>query len=214
LSHADEYMPDFMELSARGIKSSMVMWSAGRNGSVRDPELMERIRPIGNVAPAAESPDFPKGGWGALPSRPCICRERRYHDNKSQRTINMAHPSDSEWLPLQDDDHLATMVANKINDMMDEDNSVFKVTPGCPFMYGRRRSCKDSQSSQTGISAYLTQNPVGTNYLTFAGKNSKDFLLYISAPGVYDSPRPMWIDKRSRKNGDIIRENAKSARAV
>ena len=26
------------------------------------------------------------------------------------------------------------------------------------------------------------------NYLTFAGKNSKDFLLYISGPGVYDSP--------------------------
>ena len=27
------------------------------------------------------------------------------------------------------------------------------------------------------------------NYLTFAGKNSKDFLLYISGPGVYDSRR-------------------------
>ena len=26
------------------------------------------------------------------------------------------------------------------------------------------------------------------NYLTFAGKNSKDFLLYLSAPGVYGSP--------------------------
>lgn len=27
---------------------------------------------------------------------------------------------------VRDDDQLATMVANKINDMMDEDNSVFK----------------------------------------------------------------------------------------
>ena len=27
------------------------------------------------------------------------------------------------------------------------------------------------------------------NYLTFAGKNSKDFLLYLSGPGVYDSDR-------------------------
>ena len=27
---------------------------------------------------------------------------------------------------VQDDDQLATMVANKINDMMEEDNSVFK----------------------------------------------------------------------------------------
>ena len=26
------------------------------------------------------------------------------------------------------------------------------------------------------------------NYFTYAGKNSKDFLLYISGPGVYDSP--------------------------
>lgn len=25
------------------------------------------------------------------------------------------------------------------------------------------------------------------NFLTFAGKNSKDFLFYISGPGVYDS---------------------------
>ena len=40
------------------------------------------------------------------------------------------------------------------------------------------------------------------NYLTFAGKNSKDFLLYISGPGVYDSPFPggrCGADKRPRK---------------
>lgn len=49
------------------------------------------------------------------------------------------------------------------------------------------------------------------NYLTFAGKNSKDFLLYLSGPGVYDSPEvDMELDSVPGKNGDIIRENAKS----
>ena len=49
------------------------------------------------------------------------------------------------------------------------------------------------------------------NYLTFAGKNSKDFLLYISGPGVYDSPEvDMELTSVPGKNGDIIRENAKS----
>ena len=49
------------------------------------------------------------------------------------------------------------------------------------------------------------------NYLTFAGKNSKDFLLYISGPGVYDSPEAdVELTSVPGKNGDIIRENAKS----
>ena len=48
------------------------------------------------------------------------------------------------------------------------------------------------------------------NYLTFAGKNSKDFLLYISGPGVYDSPEAdVELTSVPGKNGDIIRENAK-----
>ena len=44
-----------------------------------------------------------------------------------QRTINMGgiHLTVNGY-NVQDDDQLATMVANKINDMMDEDNSVFK----------------------------------------------------------------------------------------
>ena len=47
------------------------------------------------------------------------------------------------------------------------------------------------------------------NYLTFAGKNSKDFLLYISGPGVYDSPEAdVELTSVPGKNGDIIRENA------
>lgn len=47
--------------------------------------------------------------------------------NNNQRTINMGgiHLTVNGY-NVQDDDQLATMVANKINDMMDEDNSVFK----------------------------------------------------------------------------------------
>ena len=49
------------------------------------------------------------------------------------------------------------------------------------------------------------------NYLTFAGKNSKDFLLYLSAPGVYDSPAmDVELQTIPGKNGDIIRDNAKA----
>ena len=48
------------------------------------------------------------------------------------------------------------------------------------------------------------------NYLTFAGKNSKDFLLYISDPGVYDSPAvDVELQSVPGKNGDIVIENAK-----
>ena len=46
------------------------------------------------------------------------------------------------------------------------------------------------------------------NYLTFAGKNSKDFLLYISSPGVYDSPAvDVELQAIPGKNGDLIRDN-------
>ncbi len=48
------------------------------------------------------------------------------------------------------------------------------------------------------------------NFLTFAGKNSKDFLLYISGPGVYDAPAvDVEMQAIPGKNGDLIRDNAK-----
>ena len=47
-------------------------------------------------------------------------------------------------------------------------------------------------------------------YLTFAGKCSKDFLLYLSAPGVYNAPEvDAELTTVPGKNGDIITENAK-----
>ena len=50
-------------------------------------------------------------------------------------------------------------------------------------------------------------------FLTFDGKSSKDFLLYLSAPGVYDSPEPD-VETASvpGMNGDLVTENAKSGR--
>ena len=42
--------------------------------------------------------------------------------------------------------------------------------------------------SETDLSLFELKTRYVRNYLTFAGKNSKDFLLYLSAPGVYDSP--------------------------
>ena len=49
------------------------------------------------------------------------------------------------------------------------------------------------------------------NYLTFAGKNSKDFLLCISEPGVYNSPAvALELQTLPGKSGDLIRDNAKA----
>ncbi len=42
--------------------------------------------------------------------------------------------------------------------------------------------------SDSDMSLFELKTRYVRNYLTFAGKNSKDFLLYLSAPGVYDSP--------------------------
>ena len=71
---------------------------------------------------------------------------------------------------------------------------------------------KTANPHRPGSQLIRAQNPVCTkNYLTFAGKNSKDFLLYISGPGVYDSPEAdVELTSVPGKNGDIIRENAKS----
>ena len=38
------------------------------------------------------------------------------------------------------------------------------------------------------VSPFDTRGRFTRNYLSFAGRNSKEFLLYLSGPGVYDSP--------------------------
>ena len=39
--------------------------------------------------------------------------------------------------------------------------------------------------SDSDMSLFELKTRYVRNYLTFAGKNSKDYLLYLSAPGVY-----------------------------
>ena len=61
------------------------------------------------------------------------------------------------------------------------------------------------------VSQFDLKGRFARQYLSFAGKSSKDFLLYLSGPGVYDSPA---ADVESTsvpgRNGDIISENARA----
>ncbi len=61
--------------------------------------------------------------------------------------------------------------------------------------------------SETDMSLFEIKTRFVRNYLTFAGKNSKDFLLYISGPGVYNSPAvDMELQSVPGRNGDLIRD--------
>lgn len=55
------------------------------------------------------------------------------------------------------------------------------------------------------VSQFQLKGRYARQYLSFAGKSSKDFLLYLSGPGVYDSPA---ADVESTsvpgRNGDIM----------
>ena len=65
--------------------------------------------------------------------------------------------------------------------------------------------------SETEMSLFELKTRYARNFLTFAGRNSKDYLLYISGPGVYDSPAvDVELQTVPGKNGDLIRENAKT----
>lgn len=65
--------------------------------------------------------------------------------------------------------------------------------------------------SDRDMSLFELKTRYTRNYLTFAGRNSKDFLLYISGPGVYDSPEAdVELQTVPGKNGDLIRDNAKA----
>lgn len=61
------------------------------------------------------------------------------------------------------------------------------------------------------ISPFETRGRFRRNYLSFAGRNSKEFLLYLSGPGVYNSPEvDVTATSVPGKNGDILTENARS----
>ena len=63
------------------------------------------------------------------------------------------------------------------------------------------------------VSQFQLKGRYARQYLSFAGKSSKDFLVYLSGPGVYDSPAAD-VDTTSvpGRNGDIITEKAKAGR--
>lgn len=61
------------------------------------------------------------------------------------------------------------------------------------------------------VSQFEMKSRFKRQYLTFNGKSSKDFLLYLSGPGVYDSPAPdVEATSIPGLNGDLIQNNAKS----
>lgn len=61
------------------------------------------------------------------------------------------------------------------------------------------------------VSPFDTRGRFTRNYLSFAGRNSKEFLLYLSGPGVYDSPAAdVEATAVPGKNGDILTENART----
>ena len=63
------------------------------------------------------------------------------------------------------------------------------------------------------VSQFQLKGRYARQYLSFAGKSSKDFLLYLSGPGVYDSPvADVESTSVPGRNGDIITENARTGR--
>lgn len=118
LSDADEYMPDFMELMAKGIQGNM--------GDVLDKvkTVATGVRDMmsdGFTLPdlsALNLPEFAFAGAGGTTTTTT---------NNNQKTTNLGgvniYVTGSN---NQRADDLAKTVADKINDMLDEDNSVFK----------------------------------------------------------------------------------------
>lgn len=131
LADADEYMPDFMELLAKGIRSN--------SGSVLDrvrtmtSQIREMVQNLGDDGlPEIDIPQIHSldawGGKGGMPEAVLASGgSAPVTTNNNQRTVNMGgiHLTVNGY-NVQNDDQLASMVANKINEMMDEDNSVFK----------------------------------------------------------------------------------------
>ena len=59
--------------------------------------------------------------------------------------------------------------------------------------------------------AFERRGQFARQYLSFAGRSSKDFLLYLSGPGVYNSPEPdVEATAIPGMNGDLITNNARA----
>jgi hypothetical protein len=113
-------MPDFMKLLAGGITKNMgtVLDKVEEMaGQIREQMQMSGLGDIPKLTGSLRMPEPAMAGGGTTATT----------TNNNQRTINMGgiHLTVNGY-NVQNDDQLAAMVANKINDMMDEDNSVFK----------------------------------------------------------------------------------------
>lgn len=63
------------------------------------------------------------------------------------------------------------------------------------------------------VSQFELRSRFERQFLTFAGKSSKDFLLYLFGPGVFNSPEPdVSATEVPGRNGDVLSENAKDGR--
>jgi hypothetical protein len=110
LSHADEYMPDFMELLAKGIKDSQRVFLS----SIRD-----MAETVGSAFTGLSIPDINAGqlamaGAGAVGGV------------TNNRTINMGGLSIAvNGYEAKNDDDLADTIVHRINEMLNEDGSVW-----------------------------------------------------------------------------------------
>lgn len=118
LSDADEYMPDFMELMAKGIQGNMGdVLDKVRTVATGVRDLMSDGFTIPDVS-SLNLPDLAFAGAGSTNTTTT---------NNNQKTTNLGGVNIYvTGGSNQDADELARTVADKINDMLDEDNSVFK----------------------------------------------------------------------------------------
>lgn len=102
-------MPDFMELMAKGISKNMpeVM------GSVKD--LVTKMQ---DSMQGIQMPELALAGASA--SGAAISTTNNHTTNLGGLSVIV------NGYNVQDDDALAAKIADKINDMMEEDNAVFK----------------------------------------------------------------------------------------
>lgn len=120
LSDADEYMPDFMELMAKGIDGNMG-------------DVLDKVRTVatgvrdmmadGMTIPDMSTLNLPELAFAGAG----VGSTNTTTTNNNQKTTNLGGVNIYvTGGNNQDADELAKTVADKINDMLDEDNSVFK----------------------------------------------------------------------------------------
>lgn len=134
LSDADTYMPDFMELLAKGITANagtVLKKVKALTGALRDEMQAEGDGDLfgfeklkGLKLPKIDLPDFsfPQPAFAGMPSGGTT-----NNTTNNQKTTNLGgvHITVNGY-NARNDDELARVVADKINGMISEDDAVFK----------------------------------------------------------------------------------------